>query len=83
MNPPLTTAKTVRSCLQSVQTHRCPQIRRRVCCLVWLYTGLDTQKFCVKLLIFSYPYFFAYVLGAQKNRLIETVLLNTHNICFG
>ena len=21
------------------------------------------------------------VLGAQKNRLIETVLLNTHNIC--
>ena len=23
------------------------------------------------------------VLGAQKNRLIETVLLNTHNICFG
>ena len=27
--------------------------------------------------------FFAYVLGAQKNRLIETVLLSTHNICFG
>ena len=25
----------------------------------------------------------AYVLGAQKNRLIETVLLSTHNICFG
>ena len=24
-----------------------------------------------------------YVLGAQKNRLIETVLLSTHNICFG
>ena len=24
-----------------------------------------------------------YVLGAQKNRLIETVLLGTHNICFG
>ena len=23
-----------------------------------------------------------YVLGAQKNRLIETVLLSTHNICF-
>ena len=23
------------------------------------------------------------VLGAQKNRLIETVLLSTHNICFG
>ena len=24
-----------------------------------------------------------YVLGAQKNRLNETVLLSTHNICFG
>ena len=24
-----------------------------------------------------------YALGAQKNRLIETVLLSTHNICFG
>ena len=24
-----------------------------------------------------------YVLGAQKNRVIETVLLSTHNICFG
>ena len=23
------------------------------------------------------------VLGAQKNRFIETVLLSTHNICFG
>ena len=22
-------------------------------------------------------------MGAQKNRLMETVLLNTHNICFG
>ena len=32
--------------------------------------------------IFS-PINLAYVLGAQKNRLIETVLLTTHNICFG
>ena len=30
----------------------------------------------------SYPLVFVYVLGAQTNRLIETVLLNTHNICF-
>ena len=30
-----------------------------------------------------YPSFLAYVLGAQKNRLIETVLLSTHNTCFG
>ena len=26
---------------------------------------------------------YKYVLGAQKNRLIETVLLSTHSICFG
>ena len=31
---------------------------------------------------FSYPTITC-VLGAQKNRLIETVLLSTHNICFG
>ena len=28
-------------------------------------------------------YFLTYVLGAQKNCLIETVLLSTHNTCFG
>ena len=33
--------------------------------------------------IFSYQSVLTYVLGAQKNRLIETVLLCTHNICFG
>ena len=32
--------------------------------------------------LFSYPSVQACVLGAQKNRLIETVLLSTHNICF-
>ena len=37
----------------------------------------------VKLQIFSYPSIYTCVLGAQKNRLIETVLLSTHNICFG
>ena len=41
-----------------------------------------TNFFSVKLLIFSYPTFLAYILGAQKNRLIETVLLSTHNICW-
>ena len=30
----------------------------------------------------SYPSVLTYVLGAQKNRHIETVLLSTHNICF-
>ena len=29
------------------------------------------------------PIILAYVLGAQKNRLIETVLLSTNNISFG
>ena len=32
--------------------------------------------------LFSYPAIEKYVLGAQKNRLIETVLLSTHNMCF-
>ena len=33
--------------------------------------------------MFSYPSVLAYVLGAQKNHLIETVLLSTHIIWFG
>ena len=46
--------------------------------------GRDKQKqINVKLSIFSYPSVLLSVLGAQKNRLIETVLLNTHNKCFG
>ena len=28
-------------------------------------------------------YYFTFALGAQKKRLIDTVLLNTQNICFG
>ena len=35
----------------------------------------------VKLYFFSYPSILTCVLGAQKNRLIETVLLSPHNIC--
>ena len=34
----------------------------------------------VKLKIISYPSVLTYVLGAQKNRVIETVLLSTHNM---
>ena len=45
--------------------------------------GLDMQFFLTKLKLFSYQSVEAYILGAQKNRLIETVLLSTHNICFG
>ena len=33
--------------------------------------------------IFSYSSVLTYVLGAQKNCLIETVLLSIHDICFG
>ena len=43
----------------------------------------STKNFSVKLKTFSYPLFLAYVLGAQKNRLVETVLLSIHDICFG
>ena len=35
------------------------------------------------IVFFSYPSVLAYVLGTQKNRLIEMVLLSTHKICFG
>ena len=37
----------------------------------------------VKLWIYNYPSVLTYVLGAQRNCLIETVPLSTHNICFG
>ena len=43
----------------------------------------DIQDWGVKLLILSYPSFKTFVLGAEKIPLIETVLLSTHNICFG
>ena len=39
--------------------------------------------FSVKLRLFSYPSVYTCVFGAQKNRLIKTVLLSTHNIGFG
>ena len=41
----------------------------------YIFIGLDKQ-------LFSYPSILSYVLGAQKNRLIETVLLSTHIIMF-
>ena len=45
--------------------------------------GLDKQKKSAEIIYIFLPIILAYVLGAQKNRLIETVLLSTHNICFG
>ena len=41
------------------------------------------KNFSVKLAIFSFPSVLTYVLCAQKNRLIEMVLLSTSNIYFG
>ena len=37
----------------------------------------------IKLYISSYSSVLTDVLGTQKDCLIETVLLSTHNICFG
>ena len=47
-----------------------------------LFIGLG-KYLTVKLGIFSSLSVLTYVLGAQKNRLNETVLLSTHNIHFG
>ena len=33
--------------------------------------------------LFSFPFVETFVLGTQKNYLIDTVLLSTQNICFG
>ena len=40
------------------------------------------QKLERKMWIFSYPYLLTYVLGDQKNCLIEMVLLSTNKICY-
>ena len=41
------------------------------------------QPFCqIRAQIINYPSIEICVLGAQKNHLIETVLLSDHNICF-
>ena len=46
--------------------------------------GSDKQTFySIKLWLFSKSSAKTCFLDAQKNRLIETVLLSTHNICFG
>ena len=46
--------------------------------------GLDKQNFSAyNCKYFLTHFFLPYVFGAQKKRLIETVLLSTHNIHFG
>ena len=44
--------------------------------------GLDNSTFERKIVFFSFSYasVLTYVLGTQKNCLVETVLLSTHNI---
>ena len=49
-------------------------------CSVELSTGLDNKKNQRKTVNIFLPIILAYVLGAQKNGLIETVLLSTYNI---
>ena len=48
-----------------------------------LYMGLDNKIFERTIGIIVLPININYVLGTQRNRLTETVLLSTHNICFG
>ena len=50
-----------------------PSRRKMEQCVI----GLDRT-----LLIFSYPPFLTYVVSAQKDCLIKTILLRIHKICF-
>ena len=50
--------------------------------LLTLYRLKEAKELSVKLVVSSYPSVLTYVLGAQKNRLIETVLFSAHNIMF-
>ena len=45
--------------------------------------GLDKKSFEYKIVNIFLPISISISFGAQKNLLIETVLLSTHNICFG
>ena len=45
--------------------------------------GTDNDSLWPKIAFISLPINLNRCFGAQKNRLIETVLLSTHNICFG
>ena len=48
-----------------------------------LHRASLAKTFSVKLVLSTYLSFETCVLGDQTSRLIETVLLSTHNICFG
>ena len=59
------------------------EIRKLILNISFLNNALGIKYWGAKLLIISSDSVLTYVLGAQKNRLIEMVLLSTHNICFG
>ena len=67
--------------LPSGKSHRdgCTEYEQLVCS----HIGLDEQGFQSKIVNIFLPISLTCVLGAQRNLLIETVLLSTHNICFG
>ena len=49
-----------------------------------IFTILSSKIFCLSTpVVFSYPSVLTFVLGAQKNHLIEMVLLSAITICFG
>ena len=48
-----------------------------------VHIGPHRQVFESNIVIIPYPSVQTCVLVSQKNHLIETVLLSTHNICFG
>ena len=50
---------------------------------VFEFVGLDNNFFNPKDVNIFKELVLTQVLGAQKNHLIETSLLSTHNICFG
>ena len=55
--------------------------------LFWAVNAICRSRWAkclsIKLWIISFPLVLTFVLGTQKNSLIETVLLSTHNICVG
>ena len=48
-----------------------------------MHIGLDKQNFQCKIVNIFLPISFNICFGCSKGRLTETVLLSTHNICFG
>ena len=65
--------------LSSAASHPCPQRLGELGNYIELYK----PHFLGKTVNTFLPSVLSYVLGAQKNLLIETFLLSTHNICFG